>query len=366
MTKQAPLVVVDGSNLATEGRTVPSLRQLDEAVRAFLEEHPDVEVIVVVDATFEHRIAPAERAQFKQAEVRGELVTPPAGVVGRGDAFILKIAQRADAIVLSNDSFQEFHAEHPWLFEEGRLVGGKPVPRVGWIFTARNPVRGQKSKVATTKAARAASAAKRATAKEEPAKETPEPTIPEPKTRAAKRSVRNTPAEAPRAAAKRTAKASAEPRSPSPRGTARGESASGAKRRAKQPAPDPAPARSAKRPSKAAVAPTTVKAAVKVPDAKSRLEPVNTARSFQRLVTDHLIGSVVDGEVVQFTSHGAMVAVRVGRTMRVICYAPLAGLGSPPPTRARDVLKKGEVHKFTVISFDSTRRRAELTLFGTH
>ena len=31
--------------------------------------------------------------------------------------------------MLSNDSFQEFHAEHPWLFDEGRLIGGKPVPR---------------------------------------------------------------------------------------------------------------------------------------------------------------------------------------------------------------------------------------------
>jgi hypothetical protein len=29
-------VVVDGSNLATEGRTLPSLQQLDEAVRAYL------------------------------------------------------------------------------------------------------------------------------------------------------------------------------------------------------------------------------------------------------------------------------------------------------------------------------------------
>ena len=29
-------VIVDGSNLATEGRTMPSLAQLDEAVRAYL------------------------------------------------------------------------------------------------------------------------------------------------------------------------------------------------------------------------------------------------------------------------------------------------------------------------------------------
>ncbi len=159
MTKPRRLVVVDGSNLATEGRAVPSLKQLVEAVRAYHDEHADTDAIVVVDATFEHRVAPSERPKVKQAELAGDIVTPPAGAVGRGDAFILQIARRANAAVLSNDSFQEFHAEHPWLFEEGRLIGGKPVPRVGWIFTPRNPVRGTRSKVAVAKAARSAAAA---------------------------------------------------------------------------------------------------------------------------------------------------------------------------------------------------------------
>ena len=69
------------------------------------------------------------------AMLNGEVVSPPAGAIGRGDAFVLRIAERTGAVVLSNDSFQEFHGEHPWLFDEGRLVGGKPVPGVGWIFT---------------------------------------------------------------------------------------------------------------------------------------------------------------------------------------------------------------------------------------
>ena len=56
--------------------------------------------------------------------------------------------------MLSNDSFQEFHGEHPWLFDDGRLIGGKPVPGVGWIFTPRIPVRGPKSRQATGKAKR--------------------------------------------------------------------------------------------------------------------------------------------------------------------------------------------------------------------
>ncbi len=69
--------------------------------------------------------AASERERFKEAEIAGEIVTPPAGAVGRGDAFILKIAQRIGAVVLSNDSFQEFHEQYPWLFDEGRLIGGQ-------------------------------------------------------------------------------------------------------------------------------------------------------------------------------------------------------------------------------------------------
>ena len=147
-------VVVDGSNVATEGRSLPSLSQLDEAVRAFQEEYPDREIIVVVDASFEHRVEESERKTFREAEAAGEIVSPPAGAIGRGDRFLLQIADRTGATVLSNDSFQEFHGDYEWLFDEGRLIGGKPVPGVGWIFTPRAPVRGPKSRVAVRQASK--------------------------------------------------------------------------------------------------------------------------------------------------------------------------------------------------------------------
>jgi hypothetical protein len=150
-------IVVDGSNIATEGRNLPSLAQLDEAIRTFLEEYRGFttsDVTVVVDASFGHRIDPSEVTAFEQAIEHGEMITPPAGAVGRGDGFILRIAEKSGALVLSNDSFQEFHAERPWLFEPGRLIGGKPVPGVGWIFTPRTPVRGAKSRAVTGKSRR--------------------------------------------------------------------------------------------------------------------------------------------------------------------------------------------------------------------
>lgn len=148
-------VVVDGSNIGTEGRSSPSLTQLDEAVREFLKEFPDSIVTVVVDATFGHRIDAKEQKVFEEARANAELVSPPAGAIGRGDAFLLRIADKVNATVLSNDSFQEFHGDYDWLFDEGRLIGGVPVPGVGWIFTPRSPVRGPTSRVAVQKAKKA-------------------------------------------------------------------------------------------------------------------------------------------------------------------------------------------------------------------
>lgn len=143
MTKH---IIVDGSNIATEGRAEPSLVQLDEAVSALMAEYKGAKVTVIVDATFGHRIAKKERAEFEKALANNELVTPPAGAVGRGDAFILAIADKVNAAIFSNDSFQEFHGKFKWLFDEGRLIGGKPVPLVGWVLVERLPVRGPTSR----------------------------------------------------------------------------------------------------------------------------------------------------------------------------------------------------------------------------
>jgi hypothetical protein len=144
--------VVDGSNIATEGRSEPSLQQLDEAVTQFIAEYDFERVTVIVDASFEHRVAKSERQAARQAIDDNEIITPPAGVIGRGDTFILQVADRANAVVLSNDSFQEFHGTHEWLFDEGRLIGGKPIPGVGWVYVPRTPVRGPVSRRARAQA----------------------------------------------------------------------------------------------------------------------------------------------------------------------------------------------------------------------
>ena len=456
-------VVVDGSNIATEGRSAPSLAQLDEAVRQFQAEFPEDEVIVVVDATFGHRIDPSERSAFDEAVAHAELVSPPAGAVGRGDAFLLRVAERVGGRVLSNDSFQEFHGEHPWLFQEGRLIGGKPVPGVGWIFTPRNPVRGARSRASVAagppketrptrgtgsarrprsgEAARAAEAATVATIAEATAAagdtslaaaprrsarsrrgvEEPEPVGSEAGStsgravgakatkadKAAKSAKADKATKADKAAkadkatkASKTAKAGTAASGETATRRGRAGSPAGGVARTTTPEVEPtgAPAdegeaavpdgggRRRRRRGRRATGPD-VRAAIDVatveaiapshddgddgdtdggPSRRRRRtsEPppaVNDPLTFLTFVSEHPVGSTVEGTVSSFVSHGAMVDVD-----GMLCYVPLAGLGTPPPRGAREVIERGERKEFVLVALDPPRRGAELALPDVH
>ncbi len=293
-------VVVDGSNIATEGRSLPSLAQLDQAVREFLAENPDDIVTVVVDASFGHRIEPSELQTFEEAESAAELVSPPAGAIGRGDAFLLRIAEKTGATVLSNDSFQEFHGEHEWLFDKGRLIGGKPVPGVGWIFTPRTPVRGPKSREAVKEARRR----QRSTEIAEGASGLD--------LAAARGGGRGRKVEKAIATATDEATGHSE----------------GTRRRRRRTSEPPS-------------------------------EPVNPPLTFINFIAAHRLASTVTGTVEAFSSHGAFVTIE-GAT----CYLPLSAMADPPPNRAREVVSKGEQRTFVVQAFDPLRRGVELAIPG--
>jgi hypothetical protein len=307
------LVVVDGSNIATEGRSTPSLAQLNEAVLSFREEYPNVNVTVVVDATFGHRIDNREVAEFDAAVAHNELVAPPAGAVGRGDAFVLSIANKSGARILSNDSFQEFHGTYPWLFDDGRLIGGKPVPYVGWVFVSRVPVKGPISRKA------------RATASDTAASRTSGGRVS-------------------RTASKLASQPMPVPTSPPP-----------------GPPPGPAPAKqtakATKQAAKASAAPApTVTVDKTIP---ARGGPVNELLPFIDFVQHHPIGSSVTGVVESYSSHGAYVTIGDLRG-----YVPLRLMGNPPPRSAREVMKQGEMVTLVVDSFAAGRRSVDLALPG--
>jgi hypothetical protein len=321
-------VVVDGSNIATEGRTSPSLRQLDDAVKAFLDEHPVETLTVVVDATFPNRIDPSERPEYEEAILAGELVTPPAGAIGRGDAFILQIAGKVGATVLSNDSFQELHPTHPWLFDEGRLIGGKPVPGVGWVFLLRTPVRGPVSRRAsrdakdrdrsgTTKRSDGAGTTKRADGAGK-----------------GKGDGRRDGAGA-GGDGRRKGRG---------RGSEKAASSGGDKRSQADTLTND----------------TTEPKARRNRSTRKPSEPLNDPLPFIEFVAAHPVGSTLEGEVQNFSSHGAYVEAGGAR-----CYVPLKLMGDPPPAKAREALTVGERRVFAVHSLDTPRRAIDLALVAS-
>ena len=324
-------VVVDGSNIATEGRSLPSLKQLDEAVRAYRDEHPDTEIIVVVDATFAHRIDESERSLFEEAAAHNELVYPPAGAIGRGDAFLLRIADKTDAVVLSNDSFQEFHGEFEWLFTKGRLIGGTPVPGVGWIFVPRTPVRGPKSREAVKEAKRG----KARIGSKEASAPMPVPKAPPPRAPKNKDAKGGDSAKPPKGGGRLKAAIEEATEEAVSVEEAVGGGGGGKRKRRR---------RKGKGGGNGDVA---------------NLPTVNEPLTFIQFIADHQPGASVEGEIESFASHGAFVLVGDAR-----CYVPLSAMGDPPPRSAREVLNRGETRTFVVQALDAPRRGIELALPG--
>ena len=303
--------VVDGSNIATEGRNEPSLQQLRDAVEAFRDEY-DFEIItVIVDASFEHRVAKGDHKAARAAIDANEIITPPAGVIGRGDTFILQVADRANAVVLSNDSFQEFHGIYPWLFDEGRLIGGKPIPGLGWVYVPRAPVKGPVSRRA------------RAQATDDTAKAPTDGGARSDKT--AKTSAKKAAKKAAKKSAKKAAKAAATAAAPSDENdSVTGTPAGGGRRRRRGRA--------------------KAESAADVPGANLP----GVWKAFRRA---HPPGSSVKATVESFSSHGAY-----ARSGEAAVYLPLRLLGDPAPQRARDAVTVGESRRFIVHRFDEGRR----------
>ncbi len=324
-------LVVDGSNIATEGRTNPSLAQLDEAVSAVSKQGYGP-VTVIVDATFPRRIDASEIEEFERRTLDGTIVTPPAGVVGRGDAFILQVAAQVDAVVLSNDSFQEFHGEHEWLLnEDGRLLGGKPVPNVGWVFSLRGPVRGAKSRqsIREAKSDKSDKSEKKTT-----------------KTAAKKSSSKRKAASSTQKSQTGSKEVAADGPMPVPSKPPANRRRRGAEKRRD------AEATSAKSNGTKASG-TEAKKSTKSKESNH----LNDVTEFMSFVSAHSLGDTIQGEVERFSSHGCYLRVATAQ-----CYLPSKAMGDPPPTKARDVVSKGQLVEAKVESLDAQRRGINVSL----
>ncbi len=291
---------------------MPSLRQLNEAVLAYMAENPDALITVVVDASFGHRIDAKEVAEFDAAVSNNEIVAPPAGAIGRGDAFVLSIANKVNATILSNDSYQEFHGTYTWLFDEGRLVGGKPVPHIGWVFVNRLPVRGPTSRKSVSEAKRGGRAPKVKAASPEASQPMPIPAAPPP----------------------------------------------GAILQKQGRGRDDAKAAAAAKPGHPAKQIDTGKsAATPKPEPTPKSTGTNDLLAFLNFVEHHQPGSSVNAIVESYSSHGAY--VRIGD---VKGYVPLSLMADPAPRSAREFMKVGESVTLVVESFAPARRSIDLAI----
>jgi hypothetical protein len=208
------------------------------------------------------------------------------------------------------------------LFEKGRLIGGKPVPHVGWVFMDRAPVRGPTSRRAVSEARKVAKGAEGAA----------EPVAAE---------VTETADAAPPPRRRRSrAKAAASPPSEAPTGTTGDGEGS-----------EPA--------ALAAVAEEIATEGVDRGRGGRSPEPYNEALPFIEFVAAHPVGSQVAATIERFSSHGAYVLVGSARA-----YVPLRNLGDPAPRSAKEVLRVGDDQQFVVVAVDTPRRGIDLALPG--
>jgi hypothetical protein len=224
---------------------------------------------------------------------------------------VLSIANKVKATILSNDSYQEFHGTHGWLFDEGRLVGGKPVPHIGWVFVNRLPVRGPTSRKSVSDAKRT-KATKAKAASPEASQPMPVPSAPPPGATMNK-SRRGDSTKQAAAATAATGKAA---------DSAQHESAKAA-------ATEPTP----------------------------RSTGTNDLLPFLTFVEHHKPGSSVNAIVENYSSHGAY--VRIGD---VKGYVPLSLMADPPPRSAREFMKIGESITLVVENFAPSRRSIDLAI----
>ena len=172
-------LVVDGSNIATEGRTAPSLAQLDDAVHRV---HPAT-TTSTTSWSWSTRPSPtasmtpsAPSSKRPSSPVSCSRLPPePSGAVTRsccrsptapGPPSCPTTPSRSSTRPTTGSSTTD------------RLWGGKPVPGVGWVFVPRVPVKGPVSRRAFRDARNkgdASEPARRQPARKQPARKTAAP-----------------------------------------------------------------------------------------------------------------------------------------------------------------------------------------------
>ncbi len=105
-------VIVDGANVAyeeTSAKGDPRVSNIVGMRQALMDR--GYSPTIIVDATLRHEID--DPAQLENLMDNGTIRQAPAGT--DADYFILKTAERQNALIVSNDSFKPYRDQYPWV-----------------------------------------------------------------------------------------------------------------------------------------------------------------------------------------------------------------------------------------------------------
>jgi hypothetical protein len=111
------VAVVDGANVAymeTSHKGQPKVSNLI-AVRKALQER-GYESIIIVDASLQYKVDDPQQLEG----LLDDQTVRQAPAETDADYFVLKTAENSDGLIISNDQFEPFREEYPWI-EERRV-----------------------------------------------------------------------------------------------------------------------------------------------------------------------------------------------------------------------------------------------------
>lgn len=120
-----PAIIIDGANVAYEGQPANSKPKVSSivAIKQIVEEL-GFRAVIIVDASLRHNVDDPDQLEglFNQ----GKVLQAPSGTAA--DYFVLRTAEDLDAQVISNDEFEPYRREFPWVKKRRvpyMVIGGK-------------------------------------------------------------------------------------------------------------------------------------------------------------------------------------------------------------------------------------------------
>ena len=119
--------VVDGANVAFLERTrddKPKVSNIVAVCQAL--EQEGYTSIIIVDASLRHQVDDPD--QLEGLFDKGVVRQAPAGT--QADFFVLATADIEDALVVSNDTFEEYQRQYPWIADRRvtlMIIGGEVI-----------------------------------------------------------------------------------------------------------------------------------------------------------------------------------------------------------------------------------------------